>query len=221
MKLTLGALAICIASTPAVAKTWKPPVGCTPFVTVQMKQCTVGNFAKCGEGKKTSYLAHYSGPDGPMSLQQLDLEGRQLYVKSFAADLERRIVKGAKKPYSLKRLLSAGQMDWNYQSQFETAPGPITHVGSEKLSGKNLTIDRIKMLGFSFEETQTDSDGGVSKFSGVSYAVPEWHLELPGTVKSRNMDGSTENGTFTPVDLVFESESGFMSMSPTTGCGGS
>ena len=214
-------IALFLLATPGAAKTWNPASGCTPFVTVQMKQCMVGNVAACGEGKSGTYQILSSGAAGPMKLTQADKEGWALTEQSFESALFLRLKKGGRQPYSLSRLLSNGAMEWDYKSKFDTAPGPVSRKGSERLTGKTRKVDGVALTAYRYEETWTESDGGVQTFSGIGYAQAEWRLELSGTLESHDFDGATSRQDNTPVEFIFKGDDGFMSMVPTVGCGGS
>lgn len=222
---TLAALVAVLAVGPgaaALAQSAQPPEGCTAYLTVQSRGCTVSHYWRCEAGPKgASWQADYDA-GGPVSLSLYDNEFQWLDSQYVATATREYLVPPAADPASLSQLLDKGRDTYDFVIREEGPDGirDVRHEGYDELSGRTVAIDGENLTMTLFSSTATDADSGDQIYSvtGVQYILPSERLFFLGR-DTFSRDGSESTSDNSPVRFYRPGESGFGKVTPQYDCG--
>ncbi|MEL6960858.1 MAG: hypothetical protein AAGL89_18115, partial [Pseudomonadota bacterium] len=120
-------------------------------------------------------------------------------------------------PASFTELVEEGADTFDFETTSDRF-GTTRFVGSDYLTGNDIVIDGVTLLGTAFEVTAFAPDGTEDfRVEGQEFIVPEWRTFMSGirTISSEN--GETERNN-TPVDFAFPGEAGFLAVNPIYDC---
>lgn len=214
------ALAAAATALPAAAQKIQPPEGCTAFLTVQSKGCSVSHYWRCEGGPEgASWEAKYDDT-GPVSLSLYDREF-QWIDSQYVSDASREYLTEAEDPASMTQLIETGRDTYDFVIREEGPDGTqdVRHVGYDELSGKTVTIDGVDLLETVFASIATDVSTGEELYSvvGQQYVHPTERLFFLGRdTFTQNGRDVTSDGS--PVRFQRPGDPGFGSMSPAFDC---
>jgi len=212
-----------LVSTPFAgnAGSFTPPKGCTAFLTVQMKSCSVEHHWTCeGDPAGVQWVLSIDG-DGPSYLQQIDEEFRWLQSFPQRSDVSRVLIQPEPDANSMTELLEQRRDDFDFKQSVMRGGKPyaVEHVtGYDRLNGTRVMIDGEKLLVTEFMiEVSSSVDGSVVRTTGNQFVSARFRLFFQGR-ETEISDGVTYNYDDTPVLFIEPGEAGFMADKPEFGC---
>ena len=194
------------------------PAGCTAYVTVQDRSCSVDHHFRC-DADTTGHQRRVSfDEDGMTYLGQIDAETQ--WVQSFhaRAGSTETLSANPTDPASLSELIATGVDTYDFVTMSDQY-GPTHFKGTDRLTGKTVTIDGVDLSETTYEITATTPDGTVLWASdGTEYIHTDWRIFLSGAGSTTTRTDSFEKDD-TPVEFIFPGEPGFLSTRPKHGCG--
>lgn len=209
-----------LAPVSAHAQRIEPPQGCTAFLTVQSKSCSVSHYWRCDEGLDGAAWAANYDDGGPVSLSLFDSEF-QWIDSQRVSDASREFLTDASDPASMSELLETGRDTYDFVMREEGPDGrrDVRHVGYDELSGRTVEIDGVELLETVFASIATDVESGEEIYSvtGQQYVLAEERLFFLGRdTFSQNGRAVTSDGS--PVRFYRPGDAGFAAMTPTYEC---
>lgn len=199
------------------AQTISLPAGCTGYLTVQSKSCTVSHHFTC-EGDPEGWQRRIDMNDtGITYFGAIDAETQ--WVESYdlqsggTETLEASPVDRA----SFTDLTTNGMDSYDFKT--ESAESGVTRfVGADKLTGESVTIDGVTLQQTEYNITAYDSGGAmIWQSKGREFISPEWRMFLSGrsTITTPEDEFETDD---TPMEFIFPDEPGFLASMPKYGC---
>jgi hypothetical protein len=199
------------------SQTFKPPAGCTAYLTVQMSSCTVSHHFTCE-----------ADPEGWQRRVDLDEEGMTYFgaidamtqwVESFhvLSQHSETLAPNPKDPANFDDLLAKGEDRWDFTTNSEEI-GPTRYVGFDRLSGGTVTIDGVTLERTEYAITAYAADGSEAwRGEGTEYASRDWRMFLSGQ-STVTVGEDSEEVDDTPKEFLLPGERGFLSVNPKYGC---
>lgn len=205
-----------LLAAPALAGTFTPPEGCTPWLTVQMRSCKVSNHYTCENDAQGDKWRVDFGINGAYFRSRIDYETQ--WVESHNSDgIVELLEPNPADPASFSELLETGLDSYDF-SQMKSDGVRENIKGYDRLTGESVVIDGVTLLRTKYDAEIRYDDGTLAwKAQGSEFIHPEWRIFLSGTGQVQ-IDGNLIPKDFTPVDFVFPGEPGFMETIPTYDC---
>lgn len=196
------------------------PAGCTPFLTVQSRECMVSHHWTCeGDAPGTHWRAILD-QDGPFSLAFTDAEFRWLQSWDLRRDTTNILIEPEQDPASLTELLASGNDTMVYSLRIEgpMGSGQRDYTGFDRLTGDAVTIDGRRLLVTEFAY-QFDTGTGTRRVSGNQFVHEGWRMFFGGIETVTEADGTSFEYDSSPMDFAEPGERGFLTMQPIFECG--
>ena len=220
----LAAVACVLAlwGLPAETRPSTPPEGCTTFLTVQTRACSVSLYWQCESLDNDVTWESTFGEDGPEFVSSYNSEFHWLETYYFGSGAREVMGTDSARSPSLSELLETGENAYDFVI-YETGPqGPFKtrFTGVDRLTGETVTIDGEELLSTEYAAVATDAATGdvLWSITGQQYVMAEDRLFLSGTDQVRE-DGQIENADYSPVDILRPGDPGFGETRPLYGCG--
>lgn len=201
---------------PAFAGSFTPPAGCTGWLTVQSRSCRVSNYYKCTQDPAGHQWRTDFDQQGLFFASRTDAEGQ--WIESIDMDplVRQTLDPGAADPASFSELLGGAD---TFAFGLSRDNGESSSVsGFDRLTGRTVQIDGIRLAETQFEFTEVDSAGNLLRRSrGNEYIHEDWRLFFAGPTEWDGGDGYVPmDGS--PLQFVFPGEPGFFSTEPLFEC---
>ena len=199
-------------------ETFSLPAGCTAFVTVQGKDCSVDHHFTC-EGDPEGHKQRVSLDErGITYVGTIDFETQ--WVQSFhpLSQHAERLEAAPADRANFTDLLANGVDTYDFMTLLDEI-GPTRYVGADELTGRTVTIDGVQLEETAYQITAFNADGEETWSSkGNEFVSRDWRMFFsgPGTV---TVPGDSFERDGSPVEFVFPGEPGFLSANPKHGCG--
>ena len=213
-----------ILAVPAAAQTsGQPdtltlPAGCTAYVTIQKRGCTISHLFTC----EADPAGHQRRID--MDQEQIvyagviDAETQWIESNHFLSGSTDRLAPGAADPASFTELTETGEDTFEF-STISDLFGVTNYLGRDELTGVTVTIDGIQLEETYFEVVASDTTGAeLWRVSGNEYISRDWRTFLSG-IRSVTTPNDVFETDGRPVEFVFPGEAGFLSVNPRHDCG--
>lgn len=203
-------------AVPTQAGTFSPPEGCTAYLTVQMRGCTVEHLWTCeGEAPGLQWRGEIDG-GGLSYVGQIDAEAQ--WVQSFflTSGERERLISPAADPASLSTLLEEGLDTYDFTLQTDSGVHRVT--GFDRIAARGLNIDGEDLHRTEYEIRKTDAAGAVVyEATGSEYVSARHGRFFSGT---GSVTGPRGDFTYdsSPVDFIYPGAPGFLSDTPLYGC---
>ena len=217
-------LALLVLAGPASAQSQSPaqtfglPAGCTAYLTVQSKGCSVSHHFTC-ENYPAGVQGRIDLDDlGATYIGTIDAETQWLNGFRPATGSTETLEPGSAKPASFTQLITTGRNDFDFSTRNDQS-GLVHFVGNDVLTGQSVTIDGVTLEETAFSLTATAEDGTeLWRTTGQEYISRDWRSFLSGVGETVSPSGS---GTYdsSPVEFIFPGEDGFLSPNPKFECG--
>lgn len=224
MRLCLLALPlVALAPLPAIAQnqTRAPfalPAGCTAYLTVQMKSCSLSHHFTC-EGDPEGLQRRVDlGPDGVTYFGAIDAETQWIESTHMGSGHSERLEDDPADRASFTDLTTNGSDTYDFQT-LSNEIGTTRYVGQDTLTGETVTIDGVTLEITAYNITAYDSGGGMMwRSEGNEYISRDWRMFLSGqgTITTPEDSFESDDG---PMEFIFPGETGFLSANPKYGCG--
>lgn len=204
------------AATQAGAEDFTPPQGCTAFLAVQTRACTVSHHYTCADSPGDLWRMDFD-EQGAFYLGLIDAEAQWIESRSLPSGTITRTLFPARDAASVSTLLSTGYDDWDFD---EIRGGERTRVtGFDRLTGGTEVIDGETLLGTEFE-TRYYTEGGtlISTITGREYVSATHRRFFSGirTWRSGDQEDTTDSS---PAEFLYPGDPGFASTQPRHNCG--
>ena len=215
-------VAIAIGAGPAAAQsTFTPPDGCTAFLTVQERSCTVSHYWTCEADPAGTHWRLSMDADGPFGLSHADDEFRWLLGYGLRDGTTTTLVEPEEDPASLSELLATGTDTMAFSTVTTAAGMPQRrrdYTGFDSLLGDVVTIDGVPLEQTEFRY-QYETGAGPRVVEGNQYVSREWRLFFGGEETVTAPDGATFEVNHAPAEFFEPRENGFLSTRPIHDCG--
>lgn len=222
---TALAVAMTLAPTLPVAAQQAPdlfqvPPGCTAFLTVQSRGCTVSHYWTCEADPQGTHWRASVDEDSPFHLSFTDAEFRWLRSWDLRGGGTTVILEPEEDPASLTELLETGGDTMVFSTVTTSNFGSFQrdYTGFDRLTGDEVVVDGRTLLVTEFSY-QYPTDGGTRRVQGNQFVHPGWRLFFGGieTVTETTGDGFEYNNS--PMEFAEPGEPGFLTMQPIYDCG--
>lgn len=219
MRSALFGLACLIAAPAAAQDTFSLPQGCTAYVTVQKRSCTVTHLFTC-DSDPAGWTRRVDFDDQGMTYAgAIDSEAQWMESWSPRANSTETLVPGATDPASFSDLVATGADTFDFATL--DSPGGFVTVyrGQDRLTGEQVVIDGVTLDRTEFAVTAFDDAGNeLWRTFGNEYIHRDWRTFLSGTRTNVTADGEWDDDS-TPMAFIFPGEAGFLSSTPRHDCG--
>jgi len=215
----LAALAaVLVPAAAAAAPGFTLPAGCTAYLTVQSRSCTVSHHFTCaGDPEGWQRRIDLDG-EGMVYFGAIDAETQWVESVHMLSGHSERLEEAPADPASFSTLLATGIDTWDFRTLSEEA-GTTRYVGQDRLAGTSEVIDGVALEQTEFAITAYDEAGAeIWRSEGREYISREWRMFLSG-VSSVTVGAESWTTDDRPADFIFPGEAGFLSPVPTHGCG--
>ncbi|MCT4684401.1 MAG: hypothetical protein N4A39_11795 [Roseicyclus sp.] len=219
------AAALLCAPLPAAAQMPGPdlfdvPAGCTAFLTVQARECTVSHHWTCEGDPEGTHWRISLDQDGPYYLSYTDAEFRWLRGWSLRSDSTTVLVEPEDDPASLTELLETGSDTMVFSLMVEGQTGRFRrdYTGFDSLTGGEVTVDGRTLLVTEFTY-QYGVDGGARRVEGNQFVHEGWRMFFGGVETVTEPDGTSFEYNNSPMEFAEPGEPGFLTTRPIYDCG--
>lgn len=194
------------------------PAGCTAYLTVQDRSCSVEHHFTC-EGDPTGTQRRVSLDEQSMTyMGQIDAETQWLESYHPLSGHTERLESNPAERASFSELIATGADDYDFKTM-SAEIGVSRYVGRDTLTGNTVEIDGVTLEETTYDLTAYAADGSVMwQSKGREFINRDWRMFLSGrgTVTTPTDTFERDN---TPMEFVFPDEAGFLSTKPKYGCG--
>lgn len=217
MKWTIPVLIVLSAGPALAAGKFVAPKGCKVYVTVQHTDCEVSNHYRCDGDAEGDQWAVYAGQNGPFYLSKTDAETRWLQDTDLTSGEASRLASEAD-PASFSELLRTGLDSYDFTTE-NSLNGERRYQGYDHLTGKTVSIGKVRLEQTEFQLTTYGADGAVlSRRKGQQLINRDWRLFFADTEETEDGAGDKATSKSAPVSFAFPGDAGFQSMTPDIGC---
>ncbi|MEO0487643.1 MAG: hypothetical protein AAF092_17220 [Pseudomonadota bacterium] len=211
-------LAWILTALPAAAEQTTLPEGCTGFVTIQYKLCSVTHHYTCQGDPAGIQHRMDMDEDGPYFISTIDEEAQ--WVESYAVrsgELDR-LMPDATDPMSYTDLAQTGRDDFDF-STISNFGNELRYRGYDRLTGETVVIDDVPLLRTENYARAMTPDGTVQwEARGNEYIHLDWRLFLGGQSVRQTPEGPIIRDN-APMEFHFPGDDGFLSDTPKFNCG--
>ena len=222
--LTLSVAFALLPAAPAAAQGMAritPPAGCTAFLTVQSRGCTVSHSWTCEGDPEGTHWRLSMDEDGPFYLNYTDSEFRWLLSYELRSGAQNTLIQPEEDPASISDLFANGVDSMVFSLIHETDTGQRiqrNYTGFDRLTGDTVEIDGriLNRTEFSYEY---DLGEGPRRVEGNQYVSEDWRMFFGGMEVTTLPNGESFEGDYSPVEFAEPGERGFLSATPLYDCG--
>ena len=198
--------------------TFSLPAGCTAYLTVQTKSCSVDHQFTC-VGDPAGYKKRASLDEQGMTyLGTIDDEAQWIDSYRPVGNYSTRLAQFPTDAASFSELIGTGKDTYDFVT-LSNEIGDTRYVGSDELTGRKITIDGVTLEETAYNITAFGADGAfLWSSSGNEYISREWRRFFGGTAITTTPTDEYERDS-SPVEFIFPGEPGFLSTKPKFGCG--
>jgi len=223
---TVFAAGVSLTATPVAAQatqsaTVTPPPGCTAFLTVQSRSCTVSHMWTCEGDPEGTHWRMSMDEEGPFYLSYTDEEFRWLLSYELRSGAQNTLITPEEDPASITELLATGTDSMVFSTIHENAGGQRVqrdYTGFDRLTGETVEIDGriLNRTAFSYEY---DLGNGPRRVEGNQYIHRDWRMFFGGQEVTTLPSGEALEGDYSPIEFGEPGERGFLSATPLYDCG--
>ena len=218
MKVAAIIGAMILPATGLVAQEFGLPAGCTAYLTVQDRSCSVEHHFTC-EGDAEGTQRRVTLSEGGMTyMGQIDVETQWLQSYHPLSGHTEELESNPRDRASFSGLIATGVDTYDFQTS-SAEIGTTRYVGQDALSGKSVEIDGVTLEETTYNLTAYTADGTLLwQSEGREYISRDWRMFLSGKGRVTTPSDSFVRDS-TPVEFIFPGEAGFLSTKPKYGCG--
>ena len=217
-------LLLCVGSVPVPAqgdeRLFQVPAGCTAYLTVQSRGCTVSHHWTCEADPEGTHWRVAVDEDGPFYLSFSDEEFRWLRSWGLRSNIRSQILEPEDDPASLTELFETGSDSMVFSLDFIGPEGSArrNYTGFDRLTGGEITVDGRTLLvtEFSFEY---ETPEGPRRTEGNQFVHQDWRLFFGGVETTTLPNGETIEENNSPMEFAEPGEAGFLTLQPNYDCG--
>ncbi len=207
-----------LAAAPAVAQeTFALPAGCEAYVTVQKRGCVVTHLFRCEADPADHQRRVDLAEEGMTYIGRIDAETQWIESFSPGTGSTNRLGPEVADAASFSQLTQTGRDTFEFETTSDVF-GVTRYVGFDELTGSDIEIDGVTLLGTAFSVVAYGADGAESwRVEGNEFIVPEWRSFMSG-IRTITSDSGVNERNNTPVDFTFPWVSGFLAAKPIYDC---
>lgn len=216
-----AALAALTFALPASAARFQPPEGCTSFLTVQHRSCTVTVQWRCGPAPEPDFWSATFSQYGLESVVSYTADYQWLDAIYMWDSSREEFTPPADDPVSLDRLIAEGvdTYDFTMHRMQPDRSYQIRVVGADELTGETAELDGYPVELVRTRVQITAEDGTVEyKSEGTQYLSRNLRQFFLGVERVFDTDGTASEYDDTPVDIIEPGEPGFGLTQPIYDC---
>ena len=202
------------------ADQFQVPAGCSAFLTVQSRGCTVTHHWTCEADPAGTQWRASLDQDGPFSLSFTDAEFRWLQSWDLRGGATSTLIEPEDDPASLTELLTTGSDTMVFSVRTESNLGSFQrdYTGFDRLTGDEVMVDgrTLAVTEFSY---QYPVDGGTRRVQGNQFVHEGWRLFFGGIETVTDATGDSFEYDDSPMEFAEPGERGFLTMQPIYDCG--
>jgi len=221
MQTTVAALGALFLGLPAAAASFTPPQGCTTFLTVQNKSCSVSLQWRCDNAPNDEFWTATYSLDGLESIVSYSGDYQWLTAIYLWDSSREEFSPPAADPISISTLLRSGSdtFDFTMRRTVDDQSYDVRVVGADVLTGETTEIDGYALDLVNTRVEIIADDGTVEyKSAGTQYVSRSLRQFFLGTESVFETDGSSTEYVDRPVDIIEPGEPGFGSTVPLYDC---
>ncbi len=209
-----------LAAQGALAQDTSPPPGCSGFLTVHTRACTVSHYWRCdGAPEGTTWEVSHD-LDGPVSMHIYDREFQWVDAYYFLSGTTERLYEPGPDPISMTDLLENGEDSYDFTTIEQTGDEVVklNTRGRDVATGETEVIDGVTLHTFNVASETRDENGDlVFAAEGKQYVFKDERLFMLG--QESYFDGEERwQEDNTPQEFIFPGEKGFTDFRPRYGC---
>ena len=194
------------------------PEGCTAFLTVQSRSCTVSHHFTCEGDPEGLQRRADLDQDGLTYLGAIDAQTQWIESFHIMSGHSERLEDAPRDRASFDTLLSEGTDTYDFRTLSDEI-GPTRYVGFDTLTGVTAEIDGVLLEQTDYQISATAEDGSpIWQSRGKEWISREFRMFLSGISTFTTPEGELEMDN-SPVDFIRPGEPGFLSAFPRHGCG--
>ncbi|MGR3493456.1 MAG: hypothetical protein ACU0DW_15495 [Shimia sp.] len=198
------------------AQTLPLPESCTPYVTIQLANCTVVHHYRCGAEADERWRVDMD-QDGPFFANHTDAEGQWIESFDLYAGIVDRLDEGSADPLSFTELTRTDRDDFDFTTTSDTGE-TIRYRGRDRLTGRTVVIDDIPLLETETFARSTGADGKLLwESTGNEYIHLDWRIFISGQYLTRTPNETVPEDN-RPIAFALPGEAGFLSDTPEYNC---
>ena len=199
------------------AQQFEVPQGCTAFLTVQHRDCTVSHHYTCQAAPGHTWRVDMDA-EAVTFVSRIDSEAQ--WIESDDGLGATRTVTPVGNPISLSNLLATGFDDYDFE-QIDPTGARIRVQGFDRLTGGPVMIGEEELLTSEFSWTMRAEDGTVVLTGeGTEYVSVRYRQFFSRKSELRLGSGAAPYvRDRSPVEFIGPGAPGFLSLQPTQGCG--
>ena len=210
------ALPFLLLAPVAEAGEFTPPEGCTAFLSVQSRSCSVTHYWTCEGNAAGEQWSGELDATGLVYVGQIDHEAQWLVSYYSGAAEEETLMLPARDPANLTALLATGSDTYDFM--LNTTNGVQQVIGIDRIVERGVMIDGEPLHRTEIEMRILDAEGTVIYTDTGNEYVSEKHRRFFGGV-GRYADPETPiEYNQTPVEFIYPGEAGFLSDTPKYDC---
>ena len=221
----MAAALLLVAAPPAATQDgpsglFEVPEGCTAFLTVQSRSCTVSHHWTCEGDPEGTHWRVALDDEGPFYLSYTDAEFRWLKSWSLRGSGTDTLIEPEEDPASLTELFETGvdSMIFSIREENELGTFQRDYTGFDRLTGETVTVDgrTLEVTEFAYEY---DTPEGPRQTVGNQFVHEGWRLFFGGIETVTLPSGETFEGNYSPMEFAEPGEEGFLTTEPRYDCG--
>jgi len=196
------------------------PAGCSAFLTVQARGCTVSHHWTCEADPVGTHWRASVDEDGPYYVSYTDAEFRWLQSWDLRGGGTSTLIEPEQDPASLSELLETGSdtMVFSVLTESNFATFQRDYTGFDRLTGDQVVVDgrTLAVTNFTY---QYPVDGGTRRVEGNQFVHEGWRLFFGGIETVTEPGGDSFEYNNSPMEFAEPGERGFLTMQPIYDCG--
>lgn len=204
----------------AAAQSTSPPAGCSGFLTVHTRACTVSHYWRCEDAPEGTTWEVSHDLDGPTSMHVYDREFQWVDAFYFNSGTTERLFEPGPDPISMSELLEQGVDTYDFTTIEQTGEEAVklNTKGRDETTGNTEVIDGVTLLTVTVNSETRDENGDlVFAATGKQYVFADERLFMLG--QESYFDGEEQwQEDNTPREFIFPGEKGFSDFRPRYGC---
>ena len=211
------AMVLTVAAMPVAAQEFTVPNGCTAFLTVQNRDCTVDHHFRCDADPAQKHRASFD-ETAMVYLGTVDAETQWISSSHISGGYTEKLGSNPVDPASFSELITTGADSYDFKTT-SAEIGTTRYVGRDTLTGNTRVVDGVTLDETVYEITAFASDGAMIWSSkGNEYINRDMRLFFSGTSKVTTPTNTFDSDA-TPAQMIQPDALGFLSIKPKFGCG--
>lgn len=207
-----------VAGTAACAQEALLPGECTPYLTVQRRDCVVEHHYTCPSVPGHRWRIDFDDEPGALFVSEIDAEAGWVSSQEFPPEgAVTRLLPGSPDAPSISTLLDTGEDHYTFS---EIRDGRIVRIeGHDRLTGERVEIDGEPLLRTEYAYRMYSAEGLLEDDVAGHEFVSARHRRFFSGLRTWHAPEGDFTRDSTPVEFAYPGEPGFLAQDPIHGCG--